>query len=78
MGPAPMADTAYLKRRRGKNRSGAQWYVRVVVPPDVREAIGKKTIERSLDTSDLKKAQRPAAVWFQECHPPMSVNKSRV
>jgi len=58
MGHDPLADDAYLKRRRGKNRSGEQWYVRVVVPPDVREIIRKQTIERSLNTSDKKEARR--------------------
>jgi hypothetical protein len=58
MGQIPLADMAYLKRRRGKGRSGYRWYVRYGVPPDLREFFGKKTIERALDTSDQKEAER--------------------
>jgi hypothetical protein len=49
---------AYLKRRRGKGRSGYRWYVRIVVPADLQQVLGKKTIERALNTSDLKEAKR--------------------
>ena len=58
MGHIPLADMAYLKRRRGKGRSGYRWYVRMVVPADLQELLGKKTIEHALNTSDLKEAQR--------------------
>jgi hypothetical protein len=57
MGHIPLADMAYLKRRRGKRRSGYRWYVRIVVPKDLQELLGK-AIERALNTSDLKEAQR--------------------
>lgn len=58
MGHIPLADMAYLKRRRGKRRSGYRWYVRIVVPTDLQELLGSKAIERALNTSDLKEAQR--------------------
>ena len=58
MGQDPLADTAYLKRRRGKDRSGYRWYVRIVVPADLRDILRKQTIERALNTGDLKVAQR--------------------
>ncbi|HKU65957.1 MAG TPA: site-specific integrase [Rhizomicrobium sp.] len=58
MGHLPVADTAHLKRRCGKGRSGYRWYVRVTVPITLRDFFGKKTVEKSLDTSDLKIAQR--------------------
>jgi methionine-rich copper-binding protein CopC len=58
MGHIPLADNAYLKRRRGKRRSGYRWYVRIGVPADVREVLRKQTIERCLHTSDFKEAQQ--------------------
>lgn len=53
MGHLNLADNAYLKRRRGKRRSGYRWYVRVGVPTDLRNTLRVKTIERA-----LKEAQR--------------------
>lgn len=58
MGPLPLSDTAYLRLRRGKRRSGNQYYVRVAVPLDLREQFGASTIERSLRTSNLGEAKR--------------------
>lgn len=58
VGQDPLADTAYLKRRRGKDRSGYRWYARVNVPSDVSEILRKRTIERCLHTSDFKEAQQ--------------------
>ena len=58
MGATALADNAYLKRRCGKQRSGFRWYVRVPVPSDIQEIVRKKTIERALDTSDIKEARR--------------------
>jgi integrase len=58
VGQIPLADTAYLKRRRGKDRSGYRWYVRIGVPRDLQGVIRKQTIERALNTSDFKEAQR--------------------
>jgi hypothetical protein len=58
VGATPLVDKAYLKRRRGKNRSGFRWYVRINVPNDLREILCKRTIERALNTSDHKEAQR--------------------
>ena len=34
------------------------WYVRVVVPPALKAIVGKREITRSLQTSDLKEANR--------------------
>ncbi|HEX4028094.1 MAG TPA: DUF6538 domain-containing protein, partial [Rhizomicrobium sp.] len=53
-----MADNAYLKRRCGKQRSGFRWYVRVPVPTDIREIVRKQTIERALNTTDIKEARK--------------------
>jgi integrase len=58
MGHHDVADTAYLKRRRGKGRSGYRWYVRVPVPRDLQERLRKKTVERALDTSDFSEAKK--------------------
>src|SRR5580692_9397148 len=58
MGAIPLADNAYLKRRRGKRHSGFRWYVRVSVPTDIHEIIRKQTIERALNTSDIKEARK--------------------
>ncbi len=58
MGHLPVADTAHLKQRCGKGRSGYRWYVRVTVPIALRDFFGKKTIEKSLGTSDQNVAQR--------------------
>ena len=58
MGHIPLADMKFLKRRRGKGRSGYRWYVRIVVPVDLQELLGKKTIEHALNTSDQKEAER--------------------
>jgi integrase len=58
VGHIPLADTAYLKRRCGKGRSGDSFYVRVRVPADLRDVYGKKEIGRSLHTSDPKEAKR--------------------
>jgi len=58
MGATALADNAYLKRRRGKQRSGFRWYVRVPVPTDIQETVRKQTIKRALKTSDLKEARR--------------------
>lgn len=54
----PLADKAYLKRRRGKNRSGYRWYVRINVPHDLQGIIRKRTLEHALNTSDFKEAQK--------------------
>ncbi len=58
MGPLPLADTLHLKQRRGQRRSGSRWYVRIAVPRDLRDQFGAQHIERSLNTSDLKDAQK--------------------
>jgi hypothetical protein len=58
MGAIPLADNAYLKRRRGKRRSGFRWYVRVPVPTDIQEIVRKQTIERALNTSAIKEARK--------------------
>jgi len=58
MGATALADNAYLKRRRGKQRSGFRWYIRVPVPIDIQETVRKQTIERALNTSDIKEARR--------------------
>lgn len=58
MGPLPLPDTRYLKQRRGQRRSGSRWYVRIAVPQDLRDQLGAQHIERSLDTGDLKEAQK--------------------
>lgn len=58
MGRIPVADTAYLKRRRGKGRKGSRWYVRVPVPVDLQPVFRKATIERALHTEDRKEAQK--------------------
>lgn len=58
MGRIPVADTAYLKRRRGKGRTGSRWYVRVPVPVDLQPVFRKATIERALHTEDRKEAQK--------------------
>jgi hypothetical protein len=58
MGHIPLADNAYLKRRRGKRRSGYRWYVRINVPRDLQDSIRKRTIEHALNTSDFKEAQK--------------------
>ena len=53
-----LADTAYLKRRRGKGRSGFRWYVRVGVPRDFGNRSRALTIERALNTDDADEAKR--------------------
>lgn len=58
MGATALADNAYLKRRCGKQRSGFRWYVRVPVPTDIQDTIRRQTIERALNTSDIKEARR--------------------
>ena len=58
MGQVSLAENRYLRRRRGKNRSGYRWYVRVNVPDDIREAMGKTAIERALHTSDIREARK--------------------
>ena len=58
MGAIPLADNAYLKRRCGRGRSGYRWYVRVPVPLDLQELLRKRTIEHSLNTSDLIEARK--------------------
>lgn len=58
MGQVSLAENRYLRRRRGKNRSGYRWYVRVNVPDDIREAVGKTAIERALHTSDIREARK--------------------
>ena len=57
VGHLPVADTAYLKRRFGKDRSGASYYVRIVVPNKLRDKLRRKTIERSLNTTDPSRYQ---------------------
>ncbi len=57
MGHRPLIDDSYLKKRVGKNRSRHAWYIRVVVPKDLRHVFGK-TIEESLHTTDVLKARR--------------------
>lgn len=51
MRPHPLPDRAYLRQRKGKRRSGSQFYVRVAVPKDLREQLGTSVIERSLNTT---------------------------
>ncbi len=68
MGAIPLADNAYLKRRRGKRRSGYRWYVRINVPADLQELIRKRTIERALNTSDFKEAQKLRHAALAEIH----------
>jgi integrase len=46
----------YLKRRRGKDRSGERWYLQLPVPKDLRHHFGC-TIERALNTSDPRVAR---------------------
>jgi hypothetical protein len=46
----------YLKRRRGKGRSGERWYLQVPVPVDLRPRFGA-TVERCLRTDSLKVAR---------------------
>src|ERR1700722_12156838 len=58
MGRNPVADTAYLKRRRGKKRSGYRWYVCVPVPVDLQTTFRKRTIERALHTADFEMAKK--------------------
>lgn len=58
MGRIPVADTAYLKRRRGKKRSGYRWYVCVPVPVDLQSIFRKRTIERALHTADFESAKK--------------------
>ena len=58
LGAIPLADNAYLKRRCGHRRSGYRWYVRVPVPLDLQELFRKRTIEHSLNTSDLDEARK--------------------
>jgi len=58
LGATPLADNAYLKRRRGKRRSGDRWYVRVPVPPDLQEILRKRTIECALNTNDKVEARK--------------------
>ena len=63
MGATALADNAFLKRRCGKRRSGHRWYVRVPVPKDLQDTLGKLCIERALGTSDIVVArQRKHAV----------------
>lgn len=57
MRPRPLPDRAYLRQRKGKRRSGDQFYVRVAVPKDLRRQIGKSVIERSLGTTVLSEAK---------------------
>ena len=47
-----MVDKSYLKRR------GHVWCVRVPVPADLRSALGKSEYVRSLQTSDVREANR--------------------
>jgi integrase len=58
LGAITLADNAYLKRRCGKGRSGYRWYARVPVPKDLHDALGKRWIERSLNTSDIAIARQ--------------------
>lgn len=58
MGRIPVADTAYLKRRRGKGRSGYRWYVCVPVPVDLQPLFRKRAIERALHTADFESAKK--------------------
>jgi hypothetical protein len=58
MGATALADNAYLKRRRGRQRSDFRWYVRVPVPTDIQEIVHKQTIERALNTTDIKEARK--------------------
>lgn len=58
LGAIPLTDNAYLKRRCGRRRSGYRWYVRVPVPLDLQELFRKRTIEHSLNTSDLDEARK--------------------
>jgi hypothetical protein len=44
MGHRPLIGDNYLKLRRGKNRSGHSWYVRVVVPKKLRHIFGKDVL----------------------------------
>lgn len=57
MRPHPLPDRAYLRQRKGKRRSGNRFYVRVAVPKDLREPMGKNVIERSLGTTVLSEAK---------------------
>ena len=43
---------------KGLIQKGRVWWVRVAVPPDVREAIGKTELLESLGTSDPAEAVR--------------------
>ncbi len=45
----------------GLMRRGTKWYLRVRVPDDVAEAIGRREIWKSLRTGDHQKALTP--VW---------------
>jgi hypothetical protein len=47
----------YLHSRRGKDRSGTRWYVRVPVPKKLRPIIRKRIIEVALNTDSKKEAQ---------------------
>lgn len=58
MGHRPLIGNTYLKIRFGKNRSEHAWYVRVVVPQDLRHIYGKNVIEESLYTTELETARR--------------------
>ena len=47
-----MTDTRYLKRR------GGRWYFQLAVPADLQASFGRKVIQSSLATADLREAQR--------------------
>jgi integrase len=58
MGHRPLIGKNYLKARGGKNRSGRAWYVRVMVPKELRGIFGRNAIEEALHTTDFEKAKR--------------------
>lgn len=58
MGYHPLPDKSYLKLRRNQKGQPQCWYVRVVVPRELRDTLRRLTVEHSLHTGDKREAQR--------------------
>lgn len=52
----------------GIKRRGSRYYARVVVPVDLRDAVGRNELAKSLNTSDPKVAKRAAPVVIEDWH----------
>ena len=57
-----VADTKFLQKRRDG------WYVQIVVPRDLRRALGSHSLIRSLRTRDFTVAQRRRWQYVEEAH----------